>query len=358
MTDILALDIGSGTQDILIYKNGREMENNFKMVLPSQTQVIADKIHKCTELGEDVFLYGHLMGGGASSKAIKNHLKAGYRVYATEQAALTIKDNLDRVKEQGIHIVKESDKQESCLHIKDCCRIKLQDVDLQALEIALQQFEIDLPRDIIIAVQDHGFSPDGSNRKFRFKHWENFLEQGGHLSQLLYEQKTIPDYFTRMEAAANCCQDIKQDTRLWAMDTGAASILGAMEDGKVAEAVKNGAVLINIGNQHTIAFLVYRDRVLGVFEHHTKMLTEQSLLQYIDKFVSGQLDNEQILNEHGHGCMVLPEAKKHTFDFWSVTGPKREIGEKLGYMAIPYGDMMMSGPYGMVNGLLKYGQRR
>lgn len=45
------------------------------------------------------------MGGGPVNKAIKNHLDKGYRVLMTEQAARTVRDDLERVKSMGIEIV-------------------------------------------------------------------------------------------------------------------------------------------------------------------------------------------------------------------------------------------------------------
>jgi len=37
---ILAVDIGAGTQDILLWEAGQPMENNVKLVLPSWTTVL------------------------------------------------------------------------------------------------------------------------------------------------------------------------------------------------------------------------------------------------------------------------------------------------------------------------------
>ena len=41
---LLAIDVGMGTQDILLYDSEKNIENCFKMVLPSQTQIIARRI--------------------------------------------------------------------------------------------------------------------------------------------------------------------------------------------------------------------------------------------------------------------------------------------------------------------------
>ena len=57
------------------------------------------------------------------------------------------------------------------------------------------------------------------------------------------------------------------------MDTGAAGIWGALEDPRVAERAERGAILVNIGNMHTFAVLLRGRRMLGLFEHHTHLLT-------------------------------------------------------------------------------------
>ena len=345
MNSILAVDIGSGTQDVLVYQPGREMENNIKMILPSQTQIVARQIERLTEEGKDIFIHGYLMGGGSSSGAVKKHLQKGYKVYATREAALTIKDNLEKVTAQGIELTDSPPA--------GCARVEFKDIDIHALRKALSLFEVELPGVFAFAVQDHGFSPDRSNREFRFEHWQRFLGQGGRLSGLTYNQHSLPEYFTRMRAVQESCQEEAEE--IWLMDTGAAAILGSLEDPRVSEATENGgSMLVNVGNQHTIAFLVAGDRVYGVFEHHTGLLTEQKLADYLKRFQGGSLGNEEVFNDHGHGCAILPEAGDFKFDFISVTGPQRKLAIKMGYLAVPHGDMMISGAAGLVRGVLNH----
>ncbi len=104
---LLAIDVGMGTQDILLYDSERNIENCIKMVLPSQTQVIARRISIATKLKRDIVLTGETMGGGPCSFAVKRHIDARLRVFATEKAALTINDDLDKVKGMGLVIVRE-----------------------------------------------------------------------------------------------------------------------------------------------------------------------------------------------------------------------------------------------------------
>ncbi|UMZ73063.1 DUF1786 domain-containing protein [Natranaerofaba carboxydovora] len=338
MEHILAIDVGSGTQDILIYDPSKEMENNVKLILPSQTQIISREINEAAADGKDIFLHGKVMGGGASTKAVKEHLHKGLKVYSTKEAAYTFKDNLDRVKEQGIIITEDPPK--------DALPIELKDVDTENLSKALAHFGLDVPANYAIALQDHGYSPDESNRRFRFRHWEKFLDDGGDILNLVYENE-IPDYFTRMLAVKNY---LGQGAF---MDTGSAAILGALEDEKVEKKYnERGCLLVNVGNQHTIAFLIHRGKVYGVFEHHTGALSAETLYGYLEKFKKAELTNEQVFDEKGHGCKILEEAKEFSWDFTAVTGPKRNMAADFGYLAVPHGDMMLSGCYGLVRGVL------
>jgi uncharacterized protein (DUF1786 family) len=75
---ILAVDIGTGTQDILLFDSEREVENCFKMVLPSPTVQLAQAVREATRCGKDVVLTGVLMGGGPCAWAVRDHLNAGY----------------------------------------------------------------------------------------------------------------------------------------------------------------------------------------------------------------------------------------------------------------------------------------
>ncbi len=287
------------------------------------------------------------MGGGSSSGAVKKHLQKGYKVYATREAALTIKDNLEEVAVRGIILADFAPA--------GCAPVEFREIDIPALKRALSLFEVDFPKVFAFAVQDHGFSPEWSNRAFRFEHWQRFLDQGGRLSDMIYDQDSLPDYFTRMKAMQQCCR--KEAEQVWLMDTGAAAIMGTLEDSRVREATESeGSMLVNVGNQHTIAFLVAGERVYGVFEHHTGLLMEQKLVDYLGRFQERTLTNEEIFEDHGHGCAILPEAENHKFDFISVTGPQRKLAASLGYLAVPHGDMMISGAAGLVRGALNHFQ--
>src|SRR5660398_229955 len=82
---LLAIDVGMGTQDILLYDSGKNIENCFKMVLPSQTRIIANRIIEETRSKKDIVLTGETMGGGPCSSAVKRHLDQNWASLAQKK---------------------------------------------------------------------------------------------------------------------------------------------------------------------------------------------------------------------------------------------------------------------------------
>jgi len=330
---ILALDIGGGTQDIILYEESKAPENYVQLVLPSPTVITAAKIQKVTAAGKGLHLCGTIMGGGRSVSAIKDHLKAGLPVTAEEEAAKTVKDDLNKVRELGIKITGSPPPGFEVVEMKD--------VDLKTLGHVLELYGVRLPREVAVAVQDHGEAPPGkSNRDLRFQHWKNFMQGGGKVRDLIYS--TPPAYLTRMKAVQ------KTVPGALVMDTCAAAVWGSFADEAVNGRLEKGVVLVNIGNQHTFAVLLKDDRIFGLFEHHTRMLDTGKLCTLVAKLCRRELTHEEVFNDGGHGCYLDPETPTG-FDFVGVTGPRRSLAAGQGfYMVNPHGDMMMTGCFGLV----------
>lgn len=329
---ILALDIGGGTQDLLVWTEGEPLENALQCVLPSPTVMVARKISQAAQRHQAVFLTGTLMGGGASSQAVRDHLKAGLSVYAQPKTALTIRDNLEQVAQMGLRISETAPSEAALIHMAD--------IQKKALITLLDTFGLGLPEERLVAVQDHGFSPDGSNRRFRFLHWETFLNSGRALETLLY--RTPPKHLTRMQAV----QEIWPLARV--MDTGAAAILGALEDETVKGLDVPCLLIVNIGNEHTLAAWLVEGHIRGIYEHHTAFLDREKLLAHLQEFSSGRLTNDQVLQDMGHGCLNKTPQDK-AFPPLVVTGPRRALlSQTRALMAAPFGNMMLSGCFGLL----------
>src|SRR3989337_1909670 len=106
---ILAIDVGTGTQDILLFDSAGPVENCVKMVLPSATAIAAGRIRRATSAGRPIVLAGTIQGGGPCPWALEAHLRAGLAAHATPEAATTFDDDLETVARLGVHVVGEDE---------------------------------------------------------------------------------------------------------------------------------------------------------------------------------------------------------------------------------------------------------
>ena len=333
---VLAIDVGSGTQDILVWQQGINPENCPKMILPSATTILAALIARATHKGDDIFLSGRTMGGGPCSRAIRNHLLAGLKVFALREPALTFHDDLKKVEGMGIQIVDHKPDRGSLTELE------MGDIHLGAIHRALGLFHVAIPEIVAVSVQDHGFSPTKSNRAFRFRQWTDLLRSGNGLESLLYHPP--PEHLNRMTAIS------KKVPGAWVMDTCASAILGALQDRWAISRREEGVTIVNIGNEHTVVALVKAQKIWGIYEHHTSLLDPEKLTDHLDRFRKENLTNQEIFEGMGHGCRVISGAREASpFKHLIITGPNRERFLSLnGHMAAPFGDMMLSGCFGLV----------
>jgi len=337
---ILAIDVGMGTQDIFFYDSAKNIENCFKMVLPSQTQIIAGRIKRETRLKHDILLTGETMGGGPCTAAVVKHIETDFSAFATEKATLTLNDDLNKIKQMGVIVVSEDEANEL-----KASRIEMCDVDRPILEKAFQLFGLSLPDRFAVAVQDHGFSPHVSNRIFRFEYFRDIIKKGGALNLFAYKNN-IPDRFTRMKAVERTVPGALL------MDTGIAAIRGALLDGHART-----CLAVNIGNGHTLAGVVSEGRLVSYLEHHTHRMTAGKLDDYLERLCNGMLDFQEIFDDGGHGCHIEEAVGFDNIGTILVTGPRRDImkGGKLDFrFASPFGDMMLTGCFGLVDAYLNY----
>lgn len=349
---ILCLDIGSTTQDILLFDTTQLVENAIQLILPSPTILVAKRIEAATTRSDTIILTGDTMGGGASTSAIRRHLELGLKVYATENAARSFRDNLEEVTSWGIQLISTD---EVTNHRRGTI-IPLADVELGRLEKALSSWNIALHPDIVaVAVMDHGVAPPWeSDRLWRFRYLEQLLQANGTLETFIFSETGIPSHFTRMQAVV---RNIKGSAPLVIMDTGAAAVLGASFDHVVAS--HGNRLAVNLGNSHTLAFNLSGSRVLGLFEHHTAMLSQPRLENLLLGTIAGDLKGQDIREEGGHGSLIIERGGE---PFITVTGPRRSLLEhsRLNpYLAAPFGSMMLTGCFGLLKAaVIKFPQWR
>lgn len=334
---VLAIDVGTGTQDIFLHGYSKNVENSPQMILPSPTVIMGKQIKEVSISEYAIFLDGYTMGGGPVNMAVKEALKSGIKIFATEKAAKTINDDLDAVRLEGIEI---TDKEPT----GNFKKLFLTDVMFEMIRKTFSFFGVDISKcELAIAIQDHGEAPKGmSNRKFRFKHLAELIKNKSLLDKI-YTSSDVPGYLTRFKSVID-----SSPVKTAVMDTGVAAILGALADPQVSQ--RRDKLIVNVGNGHTLAVTMQDNEVVGLFEHHTSSLTTDKLDSYLHKLLDGRLTNDEVFEDSGHGAYL--EGDMPIDSFLAVTGPKRGLLDKSKfepYFAVPHGDMMLAGCFGLIS---------
>jgi uncharacterized protein (DUF1786 family) len=342
---ILAVDVGTGTQDILVFDTSGPVENCVKLVMPSATSIAAGRIRRASASGRPVALTGVIQGGGPCHWALEDHLHAGHTAFATPAAAATFDDDLDAVRAMGVTLVSEDE----ALRL-DADRIELRDLDLGAIATALRAFDVTPDFDAYaVGCLDHGNSPPGySDRLFRFDHLRSVAGASSDLRSFAYLPSELPDYLTRAASLLLC---VESDAPTVFLDTGPAAALGALQDPAVAASQEQ--LVLNLGNMHALAFHLRGTQIVSLYEHHTGEMSDAQIVDFTRRLVTRDLLHEEVFGSKGHGVFYVEDsaALSLTEPFLAVTGPRRGRvrGSALGpYFAAPHGDMMLSGAFGMV----------
>ncbi len=347
---VLTVDVGTGTQDIYLYDSDLDLENGYKMVAPSPTMMFHWRIRQATKEGRPVLLTGVLMGGGPISWAAADHVRAGYPLYATPPAARTFNDDLDAVqREMGVTVVSED---EAARLDDSVVRLELRDFDYPMIVAGFGQFGYRLDPDVLaVAVFDHGDSPPGySDRQFRFDYLKARIKARSSLSTFAFRAEEVPREMTRLHAVVRSAKNAHRPLML--MDTAPAAVLGATLDPRVS--ARDQVLVANVGNFHCLVFRLGPGGIEGVFEHHTGEVTTARLDDLVDALADATLTHEDVFHDHGHGALVCRNAPMRVPpDSWgiAVTGPRRNIMRRSRhrpYFAVPYGDMMMAGCFGLL----------
>jgi uncharacterized protein (DUF1786 family) len=347
---ILSVDIGTGTQDIFLFDSQLDIENGYKLVLPSPTMIVNRRLKQATLDRQPVALTGFTMGGGPSSWAAENHLRAGLPIFATPDAARSFNDDLDSVREMGIQIVSADEARQLS---NETLRLELKDFDFETIYKTFEYFGVHLNNlsAVAVAVFDHGAAPVNiSDRQFRFDYLEERIRAENRLSAFAYLSDRIPKFMTRLQAVAVTAKNVQAPVIV--MDTAPAAVLGASLDPFVIN--RSRKIIANIGNFHTLAFRLGPTGIEGVFEHHTGLINKPSLEQYLKALADGTLKHTDIFNSQGHGALVYsdkPLALDHNDYNVVITGPRRNLMKGSGlkpYFSVPFGDMMIAGCFGLL----------
>jgi uncharacterized protein (DUF1786 family) len=362
---ILTVDIGTGTQDILLFDSSRAPENCLRLVMPSPTVLLARRIELATQAGLPLLITGVIMGGGPCGWAVEAHRRAGLRVLATPDAARTFNDDLDWVQRAlGVEIIAD----EAAARIvapRDAVHVEFRDFDYEAIRSAFAAFGVLLQPDALaLGAFDHGAAPPGvSDRRFRMDYLRERLGHDRRLSTFAFRGPDTPSIMTRLRALADAAVN-QAGLPAVVMDTAPAAVLGALEDPVVS--AQPDALVVNVGNFHTLAFQFRGGQFVRLFEHHTGLLTQAGLIMWLSRLADGSIASDTVYADNGHGALVLDQ-QPVPLEFVGVVGPRRALLQRPGavtgqrpgavtgrsadlpaYFAVPHGDQMFAGCFGLL----------
>jgi uncharacterized protein (DUF1786 family) len=321
---ILAVDIGTGTQDIFLYDSRLALENGLRLVLPSPTMIIHRRLQQATRSRQAVLLSGVIMGGGPSAWAAEAHTRAGLALYATPDAARSFNDDLAAVAQMGIQIVSDD---EAAQLPQSVVRLEMRDFDFDAISQVFSSFSVSLSdlNAVAVAVFDHGNAPAGvSDRQFRFDYLDDRIRSQNRLSAFAYPGSQVPPFLTRLQAVVSSAVNV--NAPIIVMDTAPAAVLGSLYDPLVAK--RERLIIANIGNFHTLAFRLGPRGIEGVFEHHTGFLNRDILEGLLRSMAAGTLTHAEVFQGNGHGALLYdPQPLPLTSSDFNiaVTGPRRSM---------------------------------
>ena len=328
-----AVDVGKGTQDIVIPDFKENEENWVKAILPSPTEKLARKVRA---LNADVTVDGYVMGGGPVKKALLDLIKRGFSVTITKRAAKTVRDDIDEVRRLGFKLVDSVDRAD----------LFLTDLELDNYQKILWLINEDLELQdftIGVACQDHGFVKGQSDRVTRFNFLRELLEKERRPEKMVVREKT--GFFSRFDSILEQLEEAGLNG--FVMDSKLSAVAGMVEYARNLGVRE--FVVLDVGNGHTLGASVRDGEIVGLFEHHTRMLNREKVEKLVEKLVSKRLTFEEVFEDGGHGAVVFETVSPEKI---FVVGPNRKLLKGYGEEAYPLGDSMLYGCAGLVQAFL------
>ncbi len=343
MSQLLMIDIGAGTMDILCYNS--DSGEHFKAVAPSPVRHVAEQI---AQTKGALVVSGVEMGGGPVSDALRHRAETD-RVVISPSAAATLHHDMERVRSWGI-VIEENRTIERLRKNPDITAVQLGDVQAGRIAQIIEGLGLPMAFDAVaLCAQDHGVAPKGmSHLDFRHNLFQEILDQTSTPYDLLFHSDEVPKAFNRLRSMADDARELNA-REIYVMDSGMAAMCGAGRD--TAAENTSPVIILDIATSHTVAATLEGDRVAGFVEYHTRDITLERLESLLVELADGRIRHYQILTEGGHGAYLRNAVGFDKVQAIIATGPKRRLmaGSKLPIVwGAPWGDNMMTGTVGLL----------
>jgi uncharacterized protein (DUF1786 family) len=131
-----------------------------------------------------------------------------------------------------------------------------------------------------------------SDRLFRFEYLRERVQRDRLLTSFAMLAEELPASLTRMLAAVGTVRASGFGGPVVLLDTAQAAIWGALSDPEVARHSRK--LLVNVGNEHALAFHLDGENILGLWEHHTHLLKPGELGSSVRRLVDGLIPAQEV----------------------------------------------------------------
>jgi len=349
MKNILAIDIGAGTMDVLCHVPDENM--HYKAVVKSPVRTVAAAIRATTG---DLLVGGVEMGGGPVTAALKDRA-ATARVVISAAASATLHHDPQRVNAMGLQIA-GADEMPALRSAAGFTEITLQDIDPRRIRQIVEGFGLPFEFEAVaVCAQDHGAAPPGvSHLEFRHNLFKERLDARPYPHTLLFTPQSLPAAFNRLTAIAQAASRLPT-RKVYVMDSGMAAILGASRDASVRG--KKTFMVLDIATSHTVAAVLSAGQLQASLEYHTHDITLERLERLLNDLPRGSIDHAQIIAEGGHGAYLRESPGFDAVEVIVATGPKRRLlipSQMPITWGAPWGDNMMTGCVGLLEAVMRH----
>jgi len=219
--------------------------------------------------------------------------------------------------------------------------------ELKKVKVFLEEGGLPAPERVVLTSSVENATP--SHGQERMDYWRMILSQHDGRAEAALG---IPSDGSVLESLCSEASSLFGTSE--ACDVSAASVLASLRyPALLNRCWSEGVTVIYAGRQHIRLFMVYQEKVWGLYEHHSDLPLE-ILKEHLKEMRFNWLPNEQVRVSGGHGCLCgeLP-AEAEGFRPTYIFGPQSHRLTEFGRIVSPCGDPDYERCFGMVEAVLR-----
>ncbi len=198
---------------------------------------------------------------------------------------------------------------------------------------------------LICSMGSHATGSAASSR--RMQRWKDELQRSQR-----YPERMLQEHLPRCELESLLEETAQTFGPALAADSAVADVLAALGIPALQERCwQEGVAIIHAGHEHVHVFLVYRERLWGLYEHHAD-IPLPLFRDHLHALRLNWLPDEEVQGSGGHGCICgdLP-AEAEGFHPTYIFGPESGHFAEFGRIIHPCADARFARCFGLLEAL-------